>query len=134
GPAHGATRERAETRDVDGARGREGARGCGPCRQRPHQDHRRYEQPRPAHLDLLGIVRRGHAPRRSYTLQDCEFKRSTKDGKTPRGCALSYSACTSQPRYISDSTASVTNAVAWCASANVYGPGRTAAAERAFVG
>ena len=37
-----------------------------------------------------------------------------------------YSAKTSQPRYISDSTASVTKAVACAASANVYGPGFTA--------
>ena len=40
-----------------------------------------------------------------------------------------YSAKTSQPRYISDSTASVTNAVACAASANVYGPGCTASCE-----
>ena len=39
-----------------------------------------------------------------------------------------YSAWMSQPRYISASTASVTNAVAWRASAKVYGPGRAAAA------
>ena len=31
---------------------------------------------------------------------------------------------TSQPRYINDSTASVAKAVASCASANTYGPGR----------
>ena len=31
----------------------------------------------------------------------------------------------SQPRYIRAATASVTKALAWCASAKVYGPGRT---------
>lgn len=47
-------------------------------------------------------------------------------GLTPFGTALlqerrrrGYAACTSQPRYMRASTASVTNAVAWRASANV---------------
>src|SRR5207237_3004710 len=44
------------------------------------------------------------------------------------GTQEGYCAWTSQPRYISASTASVTNAVAWWASANVYGPGRSAVA------
>ena len=42
---------------------------------------------------------------------------------------LRYSAKTSQPRYMNDSTASVTKAVACAASANVYGPGCTVSCE-----
>ncbi len=49
----------------------------------------------------------------------------------PRRRYLSY---TSQPRYMRLSTASVTKATAWLASAKVYGPGRTVSELRAPAG
>src|SRR4029079_12652237 len=57
------------------------------------------------------------------------IRRNRRNGFTNAERKERYSAKTSQPRYMRLSTASVTNAVAWAASANVYGPGRTASTE-----